>query len=223
MKLQLTILSAACLLALSSCDFTKKKIQGNGKIKTENRSIDSLHSIEVSGAKELYVKQDSVTSLRIVTDENLVPYIRTVSDGTTLRIDSDDDVNLRGTQGVKIYVSGPAFSHIEVSGASKVYGETKITNPGKIGLHASGASMIRLEVDAPSIEADLSGASYITLSGTTRTLSADGSGASGFRGFGLLTETATVDMSGASNAEVFASVKLDADASGASRIRYKGN
>jgi hypothetical protein len=49
-----------------------------------------------------------------------------------------------------------------------------------------------------------------------------GSGASEFRCFDLMAESADVNVSGASNADVFASVNLKAEASGASNIRYKG-
>ena len=38
----------------------------------------------------------------------------------------------------------------------------------------------------------------------------------------LLTENTRVDISGASSADVFASVKLDVQASGASGVKYRG-
>jgi hypothetical protein len=98
-----------------------------------------------------------------------------------------------------------------------------VSNTGKIGLHATGASSIKLDLDAPSVDAELSGASHMSLSGTTKDFTADGSGASRLKCFGLMAENTNVDMSGASNAEVFASVTLDADASGASHIIYRGN
>ena len=50
----------------------------------------------------------------------------------------------------------------------------------------------------------------------------EGSGASHARCYNLLAENADVDMSGASSAEVFGSVKINATASGASDVKYKG-
>ena len=51
----------------------------------------------------------------------------------------------------------------------------------------------------------------------------DGSGSSHFRCFDLMAEIVSVDISGAGDAEVFASVKLDVDVSGAGSVKYKGN
>ena len=41
--------------------------------------------------------------------------------------------------------------------------------------------------------------------------------------FDLLAEIVRIDISGAGDAHVFASVKLDVDVSGAGNVRYKGN
>ena len=89
-------------------------------------------------------------------------------------------------------------------------------------IDVSGASEINLEVKAPRIKAGLSGASKGTFRGETKDVSLHGSGASEFRAFDLMAENSDVDVSGASNADVFASVNLKAEASGASNIRYKG-
>ena len=217
----LLALGISCLL--QACDFNAERIRGNGTIKAESRNTGLFHSIDVRGAIDVYVKQDSVTSVRIETDENLHAYIRTEADGTVLRVFTDRDVNLDATGKVKVYVSGPAFTHFEVSGASHIYGESQISGTGKIGMHATGASSIKMAINTPSIEADISGASSISLRGETRDLNASASGASHIKCFDLMTETADIDVSGASGAEIFASVKLQADASGASNIRYKGN
>lgn len=222
MKRALALIPAITAIFLTSCDFGER-IRGNGNIQTESRNVSTFHSIEVGGAIDVYIKQDSISGVRVVADENLLSYVKIESNGERLSIRTQRGVNLDGTQGVKVYVSGPTFSHLEASGASNIYGETRITNTGKIGLHATGASSIRLDVDAPSLEADITGASDMTIRGSTKDISVDCSGASKFRGFELMTESADVDASGASHAEVFASVKLEADASGASNIKYKGN
>jgi hypothetical protein len=220
---QFFVLILAVPFLLQACDFHGERIRGNGSVKTDNRNTGTFHSIDVSGAIDVYVKQDSITSVRVETDENLHTYIRTEADGTVLRIFTDRDVNLDATGDIKVYVTGPAFSHLEVSGASHIYGENKITGTGKIGIRATGASGIKMEINVPSIDADITGASSLTLRGETREFEADASGASQIRCFELMSENADVDVSGASGAEVFASVKLDAGASGASNVRYKGN
>jgi hypothetical protein len=121
-----------------------------------------------------------------------------------------------------VYVAAPSFRTIDVSGASNIVGENKLVSDETLDIELSGASEAKVDLKAPRINAEVTGASTITLTGETKDLNVIGSGASGAKCFELMTENTTVDISGASSAEVFASVKLDAQASGASEIKYKG-
>ena len=220
------IFLAAALFAITftSCRFvTGKRIYGNGIIKSETRSVGSFNSVDVSGGIDVYVKQDSVASVKIEGDENLLEYVQVRVDGGTLDIREEKGFNLKSITGIKVYVSGPSFKHFEASGACDIYSENKISSSNDISMRATGASSITMELHAPNVKAELSGASHIRLNGETKTFSADGSGASGLKCFELMTEETDVEISGASHAEVFASVKLEAHASGASSVKYKGN
>jgi hypothetical protein len=209
---------------LTSCHYiTGKRISGNGVIKTENRTAGSFNSVDISGNIDLYVKQDSVSNVRIEADENLMQYIKVEADGETLNIYPEDHYNLRPTHHIKVYVSGPSFKHFEASGACDIYSENKISSSNAISINASGASTIKMELKAPAVNTDLSGASNISLSGETKNFRVDGSGASHIKCFDLMTEETYVEISGAGDAEVFASVKLDVHVSGAGDVKYKGN
>jgi Putative auto-transporter adhesin, head GIN domain len=61
------------------------------------------------------------------------------------------------------------------------------------------------------------------LKGETKDFSADGSGSTDIKCFELLAENTNVELSGAGDAQVFASVKLDVQVSGAADVKYKGN
>ena len=218
------ILSFLFSTLFSSCIFIGgKRVRGNGKIATQSRTVNAFNSVDVSGGIDVYIKQDSVASVKIEADENLLEYVQVTVDGSTLEIREEKGFNLRSTNRIKVFVSGPSFKHFEASGACDIYGENKISSNSEIGIDASGASSIKMELNAPVVNADLSGASHINLRGETKNFKADGSGASGMKCFELMTEEAHVELSGASDAEVFASLKLDLHASGASSIRYKGN
>jgi hypothetical protein len=73
------------------------------------------------------------------------------------------------------------------------------------------------------VNVDVSGASSVTLKGETRDFIVEGSGSTDVKCYELLAESTRVDISGASSAQVFASVKLDVDVSGAADVKYKGN
>ena len=212
------------VILISSCHYISgKRIRGNGKMKIESRTVGAFSNIEASGIADVFVKQDSVTSLRIETDENLMEYLIIDNDGSTIRIHQKKGTNLKPSRSIKIFVSGPTFKHFGASGACNYYSENKITSSGPVSINLSGASNVKLELNCPKIDADLSGAGTIRLKGETKDFTVDGSGSTDIRCFDLLTENATVELSGAGDAEVFASVKLDVHVSGAADVKYKGN
>jgi hypothetical protein len=207
---------------ISSCHFINEhRIKGNGNIKTETRAAGNFNSIDVGGNIEVYVRQDSVRSVKIEADENLMQYIIIKNDGDRLVIEPKDGSNLSGSKDIKVYVSSPVFTKLEVSGASGITSETVLSGD-KIYIDVNGASKANLDLKSPSVSVDLSGASHASLRGQAKDLHIDSEGASHANAFALLSENADVDASGASSAEVFASVSIKADASGASHIRYKG-
>lgn len=81
-----------------------------------------------------------------------------------------------------------------------------------------------LSITMPSLNGVLlSGAAVTRISGATKDFDATLSGASELMAFDFETETVTIEVSGASHAEVFATQRLKANASGASKVRYRGN
>jgi hypothetical protein len=222
---RLFLFAFCSLVILSSCHyFHGERIEGNGTIKKENRTAGEFTRIQVSGAIDLYIKQEAASSVNIETDENLLPYIEVRNEGGTLYISPKDNSNLDPTQSVKVYVSAPVLKKLHASGACKIVSEGLISSDDVIDVGLSGASDAGLELKSPKVSVDVSGASTITLKGTTKDLSIEGTGASHIKAFDLLSENADVSVSGATSAEVSASVSLNhPEASGASDIRYKGN
>ena len=220
------IITISCLVLFSSCQFFGgKHINGNGNVKKENRTGNhQFSSIEVENALEVHIRQDSAFSINIETDENLLQYIIIESSGDRLEIRTERNANLDPSNGnkVKIYVSLPAVKRLKVSGASTIIGEGPISSNELLALDLSGASNAELDFKAPKVDVEMSGASDLSLRGETKDLTMKGSGASHAECFELLAENTDVEASGASSAEVFGSVKINAHASGASNIKCRG-
>lgn len=216
-------IALAASFIMASCDITGERIKGNGNIKTESRQLGQFNSIDASGIADVYVKQDSAFSVRVETDENLLPYILIENKNGMLYIHHKDHTNLKPTKSIKVYVSGPSFSRFEGSGACNYYTENQLTSTESFSFGLSGASDVKMELKAPRIEAGLSGAGTLTLKGETKDLRIQGSGSTDIKCFEMMAENTSVKMSGAGDAEVFASVKLDVQVSGAADVKYKGN
>jgi hypothetical protein len=222
---KLVLISLLTVFVFTSCRYMGgRRVEGNGKIVTREQSVGTFRSVDVSGALNVYIKQDSQQAVRVETDENLHEYLEIREDNGVLYISTRNNVNLEPSNDeIKIYVSAPEYRALHVSGASTLRGENKLSSPERFDIDLSGASGIDVDVKAPHINAELSGASSITLAGETKDLEIEGSGASEAKCFELLSENTRVDISGACSAEVHASVQLNVEASGASEVRYKGS
>lgn len=220
---KILLFAVVLLMTASSCrQIFAKRISGNGNIGSANRQVSNFNSIDVSGAIDVIVSQSPESSVKIEGDDNLLEYVEVYEEGGTLRIHTRKGVNIKPSGSMKVHVSNPDFKNFEASGACKIIGRNMIKTSGNVRIDLSGASNVDMQLDAPRIETEVSGAGSIKLSGKTKDFSVDGSGSTEVQCFDLLAENVRIDISGAGDAQVFASVKLDVDVSGAGNVRYKG-
>jgi uncharacterized protein YaiE (UPF0345 family) len=121
-----------------------------------------------------------------------------------------------------VYVSATTFKRFEASGACNIFSEGKVTSSSDIDLGLSGSCDATMDINAPKISADVSGACTVKLQGQTKDFKLSGSGSTDVKCFDLIAENVELDISGAGDAEVYASVKLSGSISGAADVHYKG-
>ena len=218
------LFSLIILVFASSCrQIAGERVRGSGNVISENRNETGFNRLDVSGAIDVYIKQDSSTSVKVEADDNILQYVIVNSSGSTLEIHTEHNVRLKPSHKIKVYVTNPDYKELSVSGASSIRSENEISSTDALHIEITGASEGRLELNAPKVSVNLGGASNANLRGRTKDFEGDASGASEIRGFDLLSENANVEASGASHIEVFASVRLEGQSSGASSVNYKGN
>lgn len=215
----------ACIIAVivSACNFIGgKRIEGSGNVTTQERSITGFSAIKSSGFFDVYLSSGPTQSVRIETDDNLHSYIETRMDGTELEIDTREGYRLRPKKGIKIYITSPDFSRVRLSGSGDIVSQNQITGNEKIDLAVSGSGNIKVDLNAPFVEAEMSGSGDINLSGEAKKFDGRLSGSGNIRAMDLKTEETSIRISGSGNADVFASAKLDVRVTGSGDVRYKG-
>jgi hypothetical protein len=189
------------------------------------RDVRDFHAIKVSDAIDLFLSPSDEEV--VVVSASQLKYrdrIRTTVENGVLKIWYDEEGwnwwN-SGNKKMKAYVSFRALDRIMASGASdiRVKGTIKSDN---LNIHISGASDFRGAIDVNSLVIDQSGASDAEISGRANTVKAEASGASDLKGYDLQTENCTARASGASDIRISVSKELNAHASGASGIYYRG-
>lgn len=211
------------LTVISTTAQVEKNLVYDGNVEVRNHTGFTL--IDVSGAIDLYISQGTEEAVAVsASSSEIIGRIRTEMRGSVLRIYFDGKgLNWKkwGNHKMKAYVTFKNISGVEASGACnvKVSGTVKVD---QLKIQMSGASDFKGAMDVASLQLEATGASRITVNGAANKLGVNANGASDIRGYDLSAEMAKVDASGASVVRLTISKELNASASGASAIYYKG-
>ena len=191
----------------------------------ELRPVKGYHGIRVSSAINLYLSQGQeekvVVSAKDIKMRDKI--ITEVVDGILIiRVEGSWKWWHMGNSKLKAYVSYTTLDEITASGASDVYVDGVITGD-KLTLDLSGASDFKGAVKVNALSLEQSGASDSHITGqVSGTATIRSSGASDVKGYDLVIEECSAHASGASDIRITVNKQIDADATGASSIYFKG-
>jgi hypothetical protein len=224
MKNLLKLSSAVCIVLFFSCNLSigGRRINGNGKIVSDVRNVSSATKIKVMGDMDVIVASGA-TSVKVETDENIIPYIRTEMDGDWLEIKTENNLNINTDKPVRVYITTPRITDIEVTGSGNVTTESKFDADNKIGFSITGSGDITFNVNAPRIDANITGSGTLHISGETRDVSINVAGSGNYEGRDLKAENAKVTIAGSGDANLFADQNLQVKIMGSGSVKYRGN
>ncbi|MEI6264479.1 MAG: head GIN domain-containing protein [Sphingobacteriia bacterium] len=215
-------LVAFSTILLFSCRWTNKKVEGNGKIVTQNRSVQKAEKIELAGNFDVDITQGNETAISIETDENLQPYIVINESGDKLVLKEKNNYRLESDFPIKIHITTPKLSKISLSGSGSVIGKNKFTGMDKLLLSLSGSGKMDLALNTPTLEVDIAGVGSMVLAGETKNAEFKIAGSGECDAIQLKTENTKVKVAGVGTIKVFADVLLDVNVAGSGTIYYKG-
>ena len=194
---------SACIVDLDEDSHgDRREVIGSGHVVTESRTILPFSRVSVSGGGRIVLQAADTEFVEVRADDNVLPVLATWVRNGTLFIRPDSDIRLRETSEIVFTVGYVQLNRIGISGAMQ--GEA-------------------FAIDTDFLSVSLSGASSLRTAGAAFDHDARISGASTYNAGELKTSTTVVTASGASSAVVWVRDELDASASGASQIRYRGN
>lgn len=192
------------------------KINWNGREAKINAYImvKDLNKISLSGACDLHMETAFET-------EDLKISANGASD---IKLDKINGNN------IKIIMSGASDIEYGEFVANEVYINASGACDGKLHVNAknldviaSGASDFDINVKVKNIKIKALGSSDFILQGSAESFKANVSGSSDIRAYDLISDTVIVEASASSSCRVNAIRSIQAEASGASTIFYKGN
>ena len=233
------LLLTALALTLPACSLTG--IPGSGTIQIQERSVPAFHSIAVRGSGEMLLSQGDVAAVSIECDDNLLEYIDSVVEGSTLTL-GPSGANLQPSNHIiyrvvvtdleSIALSGslrmscPALRTEDLSIRTSGSGRIRIGHLiGKdVAYKVSGSGDLRLNsLQADSLSLKISGSGNVQVQeGSAKTLLVriSGSGNMGLKG--LHTQDANISISGSGKAHIWADSTIESNISGSGQIHYWG-
>jgi hypothetical protein len=206
MALGMTLLLAGCVLPVDvNVDGDGSHpdvIHGSGRPATVSLQVAGFDRVAADGVGRVIIERTGRETLTLTADDNLLDYfVAEVRRGT---------LYLGPRPGVSLTPETEPVYRIEAATMDRIDGSGVVSFDAFIGRQ-------------PTFSVGLSGVCSLTARGSVNHLSVDLSGVSAFRGFDLVGRLAGVFASGASSAEVHATERLEAQASGTSIIRYRGD
>lgn len=221
MKRLCTLLFAALFLVSCDWDMIGPKVKGEGPVVSETRAVGPVESVEVSGTINLILTQGNQPELRVEGQRNVLNVLRTQVVGKQLTIDFDR-VRLGKHEPVKVYLTTPALTTLGASSVAQVSSSSAWTG-NLLRIETSGASQVALTCEEiGSVFTSISGAGQVTLHGTADEQTVNLSGAGQLHAYDLATRDADITVSGAGDASIRVTKRLNVRISGGSKVRYKG-
>ncbi len=212
------------VISVSSCVFNGQEIVGSGNIITKDFNVESPFSkIDISSAFDIELIQGVEQKVTVIADENIIEQLTVEFSDGELEVATQNGISISPSKQMKLIITAPEFTSIELSGVCNVTSQQQIRGPKSLEFNLSGASSIDLDLIADKIEIGTSGVGTIDLSGKTNELEIKASGASNIHCYDLLAQDVSVEISGAGSANVQVNGELEVKVSGAGSVNYKGS
>lgn len=218
------LLLFAVLALLAGCSLFNNDVVGSGKIATQDREVHNFSRILVAGLGNVFIEQGTKEGLRIETDENLLPYIKTeVVDGA-LRIEQKTSglmQNLKPSKDINYFISVQNISEVALAGRGKIASQNELKSE-KLEVNVSGSGKVDLVLNVQTLISSISGSSQFTLKGTAQLQEIQVSGSALYDAQELVTKGTNINLSGYGKLTVNAEDRLDVQLTGNGTVYYLG-
>ena len=203
---------------------------GNGETRIQGEKNIKKIRLPVQDFSQMIIGDDFTTTLiqgteefvEIETDANLIEYFdpKVKDEKLTLRI--KDGYTLLPTEGVQITIGFKqlkkliAYSNINISSSKQL-------NLDTLHLEIHGSGDIAFDVKAQQLDLRINGSGKGHFKGTADQLKVAVIGSGDFRGEGLVSRNANINISGSGYANLKVTNHLEATMTGSGAIRYSGN
>ena len=219
--LSLAIASLAC----TQTGFLEDTIVGSQNIITKGWEVDDFDRVTLEGFSELRIVQGESESLKVSTDDNIMPYIEAEVQGSTLVLGFTRDGRNRTfnpSDSIVFNLVVTELSRIDITGAGEIH--AKDLNVEMLRLELTGAGQIDIQnLMADELVIRQAGAGSTIISGEVIGQEISITGAGNYHAPDLKSETALIEITGIGSANVWVTETLDVEIASIGNVLYYGN
>jgi hypothetical protein len=208
-------------LGLASLYARQETILGSGHVVEASRDVSDFNSVAMRGGWTLRIRQGDTESLTITAEDNLIPYFVTEVVGQKLVIRAKN-VSLRVTKPVIFDLEVKNLREVELSGSSDISAPN--LHVRQFSLVVSGSGTVKMpNLHGNELTVSLSGSGNVVCSGEVDRQVINIAGRGNYEAANLANRKTEIVIRGAGKAEIHVLDDLDAQISGAGKVRYHGN
>ncbi len=206
-----------------SCEAWLPCLDGSGAVLTEERLGGSFSGIQVDGEFKVIVEYAPTTSVKVVTDENLQQYIKTIVKDQKLIISNEHEGCINFSSQTQIVVSCPALTYISLNSTGNIEVNGFTADYFNVVHSASGNITIRNLSVANTLDVSLIGSGNIWLGGRADRATINLSGSGVINAESMRVNSCAINHSGSGNIHTYVYETLDVFLSGSGFVYYYGN
>lgn len=220
--------AAVVLLAvgLTACDTDlvtdRTRIEGSGVLASAMYEPEGFDAISLLSEGQVSIVFGEVPSVTITTDDNLLEYLSARSDGSTLFLEVETDIDIDPSGTVEWEIVTTALNAVTLMGAGDIVVPPVAADDFRVALTGAGSVSIE-DINAIELDVVISGAGTVSAEGTVETQEIRIPGAGDYEGLGVVSTSADVDVTGAGDATVFVTGALSATVTGVGSVYYGGD
>lgn len=200
------------------------KIQADGPIVTEQRTVTGWSGIDLRVNADVHYRQSANYSVEVRAQDEVLEALQTFESGGKLVVKFKSGDRVWKHDGITVNITGPDMRSMRVSGSGDIRTMGALNSSG-MELDVSGSGDITIaELNTGAIDANISGSGDIeVLQGTATTEQLRISGSGSINLANVVARTATTRTSGSGNTRVQVSERLDVTIAGSGSVYYRGN
>ncbi|GAB4321733.1 MAG: head GIN domain-containing protein [Candidatus Zixiibacteriota bacterium] len=196
-------------------------IYGSGNIISEMRELPVFTSVRVEMTATVIVGLADSQSAEVSVDDNVMEYVETLVDGSTLVIRLSDDVDLSGYN-LDIAVLATDLNTLACPGTATIRSSSEIELDA-LRVTIEGVGTVVLDLDVDQLESLVSGFGTLDYAGTAAQHLISISGTGTVSAYRLASAACNVTIGGSGTVLVTVIDDLDVTIGGSGTVFYKGN